>query len=117
MSDCVINPLSLNKNQMMVFNYIKSYYIILLKNPKYVDLLRLIVLGTASTGKFYLMKMIYDWLCKILKDYNVNISPIILLILTGVIVFNIYSLIIHSLFSISVSAKSFNLNNKSFKRL
>jgi hypothetical protein len=65
------------------------------------------VLGTGDTEKPYLIKMIQDRLCEIARDHN-NVSPVMLLALTGVAAFNIHDLMIHSSFSIQVSGKTFD---------
>jgi len=102
---------------MMVFKRVESHYTTLLNNPEYIDPLKLIVLGTAGIGKLYLIKMIQDHLCEIARDHNINVSPVMLLALTGVAAFNIYSSTIHSSFFILVSAKTFDLTGENLKRL
>src|SRR5256885_15670116 len=81
------------------------------------DLLRLIMLGTAGTDKSFLINMIQNRLNKIAQDHNVNISPIMLLALTGVAAFNIHGLTIHLSFFISVSSKTFDLTGENLKKL
>ena len=75
------------------------------------------MLGIASTGKSYLIKMIQDHFCEIACDHNINVSPIMLLAPTSVAAFNIHGSTIYSSFFIPVSAKTFDLTgeNKSCK--
>ena len=53
----------------------------LLTDQEYADSLRLIVLGTAGTGK---NKMIQDRLCEIARDHDVIVSPVMLLAPTDI---------------------------------
>ncbi len=115
--DHVIDPQSLNENQMMVFKRVESHYTTLLNNPEYIDPLKLIVLETAGTEKSYLIKMIQDRLYEIACDHNINISPVMLLAPISVAVFNIHGSTIYSSFSIPVSAKTFDLTGENLKRL
>ncbi len=85
-----------------MFKWVKSYYTTLLNNPEYIDPLKLIILETASIGKSYLIKVIQNCPYEITRDHNINISPIMLLTLTGVVVFNIYDSTIHLSFFIPV---------------
>jgi len=116
-SDHVVDSQSLNENQMIVFKQVESHYTTLLNNPEYIDPLKLIMLGIASTGKSYLIKMIQDHFCEIACDHNINVSPIMLLAPTSVAAFNIHGSTIYSSFFIPVSAKTFDLTgeNKSCK--
>ncbi|CAB5188618.1 unnamed protein product [Rhizophagus irregularis] len=41
---------SLNENQIIIYKRIESHYATLLTNPECVDLVKLIVMGTAGTG-------------------------------------------------------------------
>ena len=48
----------LNDKQLTIFRRIESHYVDLLTEPGQIEPLRLIVMGTAGTGKSYLIKMI-----------------------------------------------------------
>ena len=54
----VVDCQTLNVKQLMIFRRIESHYIELLINSARVEPLRLILMGTAGTGKSYLIKMI-----------------------------------------------------------
>jgi DNA replication protein DnaC len=84
---------------MLVYRRIEAHYTTLLTDQECIDPLRLIMLGTAGTGKSYLIKMIQDRLCEIARDHDAVVSPDMLLVLTGVAAFNIYGSTIHSSFS------------------
>ena len=53
-----VNSLTLNDNQMRVFKRIESHYRNLISDSGHVEPLRLIIMGTAGTGKSYLINMI-----------------------------------------------------------
>ncbi|GBC03495.1 hypothetical protein RclHR1_05150005 [Rhizophagus clarus] len=115
--NCAVDPQSLNEKQMLVYRRIESHYANLLTDQECIDPLRLIVLGTAGTGKSYLIKMIQDQLCKIGRDHDVFVSPVMLLALTGVAAFNIHGITIYLSFSIPISSKSFDLAGENLKKL
>src|SRR5204862_79856 len=109
---------TLNKKQMKVFKRIESHYSDLITNSTHHEPLRLIVMGTAGTGKSYLINMIRIRLCEIARSHDVNAeSPIVVLAPTGVAAFNIRGTTIHSTLSIPVSSKTFDLNGESLKKL
>ena len=109
---------TLNEKQMKVFKQIESHYSDLITNSTHHEPLRLIVMGTAGTGKSYLINMIRIRLCEIARSHDVNAeSPIVVLAPTGVAAFNIRGTTIHSTLSIPVSSKTFDLNGESLKKL
>src|SRR5437660_481527 len=101
---------------MKVFKRIESHYSDLITNSTHHEPLRLIVMGTAGTGKLYLINMIHIHLYEIAGSHDVNAeSPIVMLVPTGVVAFNIRSTTIHSTLSIQVFSKTFDLNGESLK--
>ena len=74
-------------------------------------------MGTAGTGKSYLINMIRDRLHEIARNHGITQSPILVLAPTGVAAFNIHGKTIHSALSIQVSSDSFDLNGESLKNL
>jgi hypothetical protein len=116
-SNHLLDPDSLNPNQRLVFDRIESHYNTLLSDLKSTDPLRLIVLGTAGTGKSYLINMIRDRLTEIARDHNIDESPLMLLAPTGVAAFNIRGLTIHSSLSVPVSNRSLDLAGENLKKI
>ena len=71
---------SLNENQQKVFKRIETHYNDIIIGKK-VEPLRILVMGTAGTGKSYLIKAIREQLCKMAgKERN----PILVIAPTGV---------------------------------
>jgi polynucleotide 5'-kinase involved in rRNA processing len=84
-TNCAVNSDTLNENQMKVFKRIESHYSTLITSPGHIEPLRLIVMGTAGTGKSYLINMIRDRLCEIARNHNINAqSPVLVMAPTGV---------------------------------
>jgi ATP-dependent DNA helicase PIF1 len=116
--NCAANYHTLNDNQMKIFKRIESHYSTLIMNPGHVELLRLIVMGTAGTDKSYLINMIQDRLQEIARSHNNDTqSPVLVLAPTRVAAFNIHSIIIHSALSIPISSGNFKLNGDRLKKL
>ncbi|CAG8622461.1 21469_t:CDS:2 [Cetraspora pellucida] len=57
-ANCVENSHTLNEKQLAIFKRIESHYSDLIVNPSQVEPLRLIIMGTAGTGKSHLIKII-----------------------------------------------------------
>src|SRR2546430_9662888 len=57
-TNCAVDCQTLNTNQMRIFKRIESHYETLITDPAQLDPLRLVVMGTAGTGKSYLINMI-----------------------------------------------------------
>ncbi len=113
-----INCQTLNANQIRIFKRIESHYETLITDPNNVEPLRLIVMGIAGMEKSYLINMIHDCLQEIARNRKVNSqSPILVLALTGIAAFNIYSITIHSALSIPISRNNFDLNGERLKIL
>ncbi len=105
--DDQVDHQKLNKKQRIVFNRIESHYnSILTGNP--VEALRIIIMGTAGTGKSYLIRAIRNRL-NIMAAGNGSESPVQVVAPTGVAAFNINGTTIHSTLSIPI------LNNKDFE--
>ncbi len=107
----------LNDKQLTIFCRIESHYVDLLTEPGQIEPLRLIVMGTAGTGKSYLIKMIRDRLWEIARDHNVDTqSPVVVLAPTGVAAFNIHGVTIHSALLILIN-KNYDLTGERLKKL
>ncbi|RHZ79386.1 hypothetical protein Glove_147g55 [Diversispora epigaea] len=106
---------TLNEKQMVVFKRIKSHYRSVLASYE-VEALKIIILGTAGTGKSYLIKAIRGLLRQMAGTESK--SPILMLVPTGVAAFNISGMTIHSALSISVNdSNNLNLKGKRLKQL
>jgi hypothetical protein len=96
---------------MRIFKRIEFHYETLITDPGNVELLRLIVMGTAGTRKSYLINMIRDRLREIARNHKTNSqSPVLVLAPTEVAAFNIWSITIHSVLSIPISRNNNNLD-------
>src|SRR6266498_5518763 len=76
---------SLNKKQEIIFKRIKSHYYSTFTNPQ-AEPLRIIIMGTAGTGKSYLIKAIRNMLHEMAG--NKTKAPLLVLAPTGVAAFN-----------------------------
>jgi hypothetical protein len=115
--DTAMDYQSLNDNQKRVFNRIESHYNDVLAGNQ-VDPLRIIVMGTAGTGKTYLIKAIRKRLRE-MTGTGIRSSPMIVLAPTGVAAFNINGSTIHSRLSIPIinGSKNFDINGERLKKL
>ena len=103
--------------RLRVFKRIESHYRNLILDPGHVEPLRLIIMGTAGTGKSYLINMIRSRLWEIAKNNDINAqSPVLVIAPTGVTAFNIHGVTIHSALSIPIS-KNVDLNGDGLKKL
>src|SRR5277367_6414695 len=107
--DDLVDIQTLNENQKSVLNCIESHYGDILTS-KQVEPLRMIIMGTAGTGKSYLIRAIRKRLRTMARTNSSN-PPAIVLAPTGVAAFNINGAMIHSMLSISI------INNKHGKGL
>ncbi|GBC15565.1 ATP-dependent DNA helicase PIF1 [Rhizophagus irregularis DAOM 181602=DAOM 197198] len=117
-TDRVVDPHTLNEKQKIIFERVESHYQALILNPGNVDALNVIVMGTAGTGKSYLINMIRSRLQEIARNNNITEhSPVLVLAPTGVAAFNIRGITIHSALSIPISNNKLDLNGERLKKL
>ena len=75
-------------------------------------------MGTAGTGKSYLIQAIQCRLLEIARNNGLIIkSPILVLALTGVAAFNIHGAMIYSALSIPVNSSNFDIGGERLKQL
>ena len=115
--NCILDYQTLNKEQMMIFKRIESHYNAIVTGCNQIEPLRLIIMGTAGTGKSYLINMIDKRLQELAKNNNIESSPLVKLAPTGVAAFNIRGATIHSTLSIPVSSSNFDIDGKRLKNL
>ena len=101
--DVNVDPQKLNENQRRVFKRIETHYQNVLLGNR-VEPLRIIVMGTAGTGKSYLIKSIRKRLNTMAR--NGSNTPVQVIAPTGVAAFNINGSTIHSLLSVPINNKS-----------
>jgi hypothetical protein len=105
---------SLNEKQKKIFNRVESHYKNVLTGIQ-VEALRIIVMGTAGTGKSYLIKAIRERLHVMAERSK---DPVIVNAPTGVAAFNISGATIHSTLSIPIfNKKSYELDGNRLKQL
>ena len=110
-----IDNQSLNENQKKVFKRIESHYNDILGSNQ-VEPLRIIVMGTAGTGKSYLIGTIHERLRA--TEGSGSKPPVLVIAPTGVAAFNINGATIHSTLSIPLcNTKNLELDNKRLKQL
>ena len=106
---------NLNEKQKIIFNRIESHYNSILTG-NLVELLRIIIISTAGTGKSYLIRAIWKRL-SIIKNSESKI-PVKVIAPTRVASFNINGLTIHSILLIPIfNKKSFDLDGNRLKQL
>jgi ATP-dependent DNA helicase PIF1 len=110
-----INYDSLNQKQKTIFKRIEKHYEDTILGQQ-VEPLRIIVMGTAGTGKSYVIKAIRARLRAMAeKDGK---SPVLVIAPTGVAAFNINGSTIHSTLSIPImNDKKYELNSIRLKQL
>ncbi|GBC31310.2 ATP-dependent DNA helicase PIF1-like [Rhizophagus irregularis DAOM 181602=DAOM 197198] len=101
-----INYETLNEKQKLIFERIESHYIAATSNQS-MEALRIIVMGTAGTGKSYLINAIRERL----QQATIVLAP------TGVAAFNIQGSTIHSALSIPISGTTYKLAGESLRKL
>jgi GTPase SAR1 family protein len=106
---------NLNEKQKIIFDRIETHY----KNTIFghqVEALRILIMGTAGTGKSYLIKAIRGRL-RTMATNEIKL-PVILIAPTGVAAFNINGATVHSTLSIPImNDKKFDLNSTRLKQL
>jgi len=114
--DLIIDYQTLNDIQKTIFKRIESYYQEVLARHQ-AKPLRLIVMGTAGTGKTYLIKAIRSRLQE-MKEARSKL-PIIVLASTGVVAFNIDGITVHSGLSIPIinDSKRMDIKGEQLKQL
>src|SRR4030095_1430489 len=78
---------TLNDKQMTIFKRIESHYSNFVRNHNKVDPLRVIIMGTAGTGKSYLINAIRVRLQEMAINNGIKTSPMIVVAPTGVAAF------------------------------
>jgi AAA+ superfamily predicted ATPase len=105
---------SLNEIQKKVFKRVESYYNNILNNIQ-VEPLRIIIMGTAGTGKSYLIRAIR---AKLRVKAGGLKAPVLVNASTGVAAFNINGATIHSTLSIPIyNKKDYELDGNRLKQL
>ena len=106
---------TLNEKQKLVFKRVESHYGNMLKDNQ-TEPLRIIVMGTAGTGKTYLINAIRG---RLREMTGVRFkSPVLVLAPTGVAAFNINGITVHSALSIPIIAnKNLDINGERLKQL
>ncbi|CAG8641197.1 7999_t:CDS:2 [Cetraspora pellucida] len=107
---------TLNDNQIKIFKRLETYYNIIITGSN-IEPLRIIIMGTAGTGKSYLINAIRQLLQEMAIRNGVESSPIIVLAPTGVTAFNIHGTTIHSALSIPISGTNIDIKGESLKQL
>jgi len=109
--DDSVNYEDLNEQQKIIFTRIESHYNSILEG-NLIEPLRIVIMGTAGTGKSYLIKAIR----KRLNTMNISGSkaPVKVIAPTGVAAYNINGATIHSTLSILIhNNKHANLDSNS----
>src|SRR4051794_29464055 len=101
---------------MVVFRRIETHYSAIIVNHNQVEPLRLIIMGTAETGKSYLINAIRGCLQEIAMTNGAESSPVIVLA-PSIAAFNIHSSTIHSTLSVPINTSDFNIEGERLKNL
>ncbi|CAG8693793.1 19015_t:CDS:2 [Cetraspora pellucida] len=107
---------TLNEIQMKIFKRFEFHYNSIIIDSNTIPL-RVIIMGTAGTGKSYLINAIQQRLQEIAKRNRIDSSPVIVLAPTGVAAFNIHGTTIHSALSLPVNCNNFDINGECLKQL
>ena len=109
----IVDFQTLNEKQMIIFKRFESHYNdILTKQNNKVEPLRFIIMGTAGTGKSYLINTIRVRIQEMAMNNGIETSPVIVLAPTGVTAFNILGTTIHSTLSVPISNSNFNIEGE-----
>ena len=103
--DNTVNIQKLNNKQRTVFNRIETHYNNILVD-KWSKALRIIIMGTAETGKSYLIRTIRKKLNTIAECRQH--TPVQVIAFTGVTAFNINRSTIHSMLSVLINNSNKN---------
>jgi ATP-dependent DNA helicase PIF1 len=108
------NYQNLNEKQKLIFERIEAHYHNIMSGQQ-VDALRILIMGTAGTGKSYLIKAIRQRLRTM--SSNSEKSPVLVIAPTGVAAFNINGATIHTTLSIPIlNDKKYDLNGIRLKQ-
>jgi len=112
----IVDYQTLNEKQRIVFKRIECHYNNILAGQP-AEPLRIIIMGTAGTGKTYLIKGIRNRLREMTGTGSK--SPVLVLAPTGVAAFNINGMTIHSTLSIPIITdnKRLDINGERLKML
>lgn len=104
---------------MKILKQIESHYNALITNSDQDnDPFRIIIMGTAETGKLHLIKTVRNHLEEMARNYNTNAqSPVLVLAPTRVVAFNIHRITIYSALSIPIRSSNFDLDGERLKQL
>ncbi|CAG8502458.1 12012_t:CDS:2, partial [Cetraspora pellucida] len=110
----IIDYETLNENQKSVINRAELHYCNILTGNQ-IEPLRIVVMGTADTGKSYFIKAIRNRL-NMMAGAAVK-SPVIVIASTGVAAFNINGLTIHSALFVPVCTKNVDIDGERLRQL
>ncbi|CAG8821888.1 19167_t:CDS:1, partial [Cetraspora pellucida] len=115
LNSVIVDYQTLNEKQMAVFKHVESHFYSVLAGCQ-VEPLRVIIMGTAGTGKSYLIKAIRGLLMQMTGIESM--SPVLVLAPTGVAAFNINGRTIHSALSIAInSTNNLDIDSERLKQL
>lgn len=109
---------TLNTTQNAIVSLIADHYTNALDSGDALqEPLRIIIMGTAGTGKSYLIKAVRQSLQYLAREHAVNQSPVVVLAPTGVAAFNIDGRTIHSALLLPLGSKAVDLSHEKIKTL
>jgi len=107
-----VNYRTLNDKQMTIFKQIELYYNDFVTKYNQVELLKIIIIGMAETGKSYLINAIRIRFQEMAMNNGIETLPMIVIALTGVAAFNILSAMIHSTLSVLINSLNFDIQGE-----